>query len=101
MLESCAFARSLVLNRAIAEPIHTLSAVLAGGSFATDLLFIIMIEPCDKLLIDHPAVGLCLFVDDLTFDVQGQASLVANELPAAFRYCARMLESDLHLFISR
>ena len=101
VLESCAFARHLVMNRAIAEPILSLSAVLAGGSFATDLLLIIMIEPCDKLLVEHPHVGLCLFVDDLTIDAQGSAEKIATVLPAAFRSCASLLEEGLTLSISR
>ena len=43
-----------VLDRgAVREGVDTLSAVLAGGSFATDCLFLVWAEPCDKLIEAH------------------------------------------------
>ena len=72
VLEAFAFARRLVINAALSEATVTLSAILAGGSFATDALFLVLIEPCDALLRAHqPRVDLRLFVDDLTIDAVG------------------------------
>ena len=58
VLEAFAFARRLVFNGALSEATVTLSAILAGGSFATDALFIVLVGPCDALLRAHqPRVG--------------------------------------------
>ena len=72
VLEAFSFARHLALNGAVSKGILTLSAILTGGSFATDALFIVLLGPCDELLIEHPKVSLCLFVDDLTFMHSGR-----------------------------
>ena len=72
VLEAFAFARRLVINTALSEATVTLSAILAGGSFATDALFIVLVGPCDALLRAHqPRRALRLFVDDLTIDAVG------------------------------
>ena len=75
-LEAFTFARRLMLSGVVAEPIHTLSAILAGGAFATDSLFLIMSGVCDRVLIEHPEVSLCLFVDDLTIHCTGSMLLL-------------------------
>ena len=82
MLETFAFIRYLVLNGAMSEAVATLSAILAGSSFAIDALFIVLIGPCDHLAACHQ-VDLCLFVDDLTIDTVGTAAFVQHTLPAA------------------
>jgi ribonuclease HI len=100
-LESFAFARALVLSGAVADDVHTLSAILAGGSYATDALYMVLMGPCDELLLEHPRIGLCLFVDDLTIDTVGTVDEVAQVLPAAFRCCVSKLEDGLLLTVSR
>jgi hypothetical protein len=49
MLQAFAFARSLVMNGAISAAVMTLSAILAGGGFATDALFLVLVGPCDEI----------------------------------------------------
>ena len=82
-LEMCAFARHLVLEGVLGEGIDTLSAILAGLSFATDLLFIIMTEPCDRLERKWPDLNLSLVVDDLAVQAVGPEQVVAETITAA------------------
>ena len=72
-LESFSATRRLVINGACSGPANTLSYILAGGAFATDAMFMVLLGPCDQLLVEHPStqLGMCLFVDDLTLDVPG------------------------------
>ena len=43
-----------MIDGACADPVNTLSALVAGGSFATDCLFLVLADPCDEILIEHP-----------------------------------------------
>lgn len=63
--------RHLSLKGRIAERVNTLSAILAGTSFATDLLYAVMLGPCDRLMGIWPKLGLSLVVDDLGINVVG------------------------------
>ena len=102
VLESFAFARMLSWKGAVAEEVHTLSAILAGGSFATDALYIVLIWPCDELVFENPRADLCLFVDDLTLHVEGdKEEQVANDLQSLVRSCFDKLEGSLELTVSR
>ena len=100
-LESFAFARVLVYNGALSDATLALSAILAGGSFATDALYLVLMGPCDKLCRMHPAVSLCLFVDDLKIGVTGSEGEVAEVLPAVLRDCIELFENTLHVIVSR
>ena len=102
-LESFAFVRRLMLSGAVADGVSTLSAVLAGGGFATDALFIVLVRPCDELLVE-PSVGnlsICLFVDDLTLHVTGSEREVAEGLAAAVDRCIGKMEGELEMTVSR
>ena len=101
VLEIFALARRLVLDQAVSDPILTLSAILAGGSFATDALFMLLVGPCDRILVDHPRIDVCTFVDDLTLSCYGSIESVASALPAAFRHLVFILEEELDLKVSR
>ena len=101
VLESFAFARMLSLNGAVAEAVHTLSAILAGGSFATDALFTVLVFPCDELLAEHPQANICLFIDDLTLHVTGSEGEVASGLEELVGACIGKLEGELELQVSR
>ena len=48
-LEVCAFSRVLTLEGAASGCVDSLSAILAGTSLATDILYVVMVEPCDRL----------------------------------------------------
>jgi len=71
-LEVCAFARHLTLEGVTAQGVYSLSAIMAGTSFATDLLFAVMIAPCDSLLEVWPSLNLSLVVDDLAVQAVGE-----------------------------
>ena len=101
-LEAFAMARRLTMLGVVTEPVLTLSAVLAGGAFATDALFLLMVGPCDRLLVEHPGIEPCLFVDDLTLHAMGQREAdVVNLFDAAVTDCIVALEQDLQLVVSR
>ena len=101
ILESFAFDRRLKCGGAYSEAFETKSAILAGGGYATDALFMILVDPCDMLIQTFPSADICLFVDDLTIHVRGSESEVASDLPAATEWCIQRLEDDLHLMVSR
>jgi len=82
-LEMCAFVRHLVLEGVLGEGTETLSAILAGTSFATDLLFIVMTMPCDRLLERWPRANLSLVVDDMAIQLVGEKGEVAEGILAA------------------
>ena len=101
ILEACAFARHLVFQGAVAEAVWSLSAILAGGSFTTDLLLIIMVRPCDQIASRIGDGDLWLFVDDLTLHVWGSLSDVARRLDDVVSLAIVQLEEDLELQVSR
>ena len=78
----------------------TFSAILAGWSFATDALLVVLIGPCDELVLEFPNADLCLFVDDLTIHVTGMAGTVAETMQAAVSSCISKLETELQLTLS-
>ena len=101
ILESFSFARRLKCNGIYSDEFHTLSAILAGGGYATDALFLVLADPCDALLRRFPGTDICLFVDDLTIHARGTEGEVASLLPAATDWCIQTLEEELHLKVSR
>ena len=87
---------------AVADPVDTLSAILAGGAFATDSLLLLMMDPCDNLLIEHPGLDLCFFVDDLTLHATGpREARVVRQFDIAMNSCIQALEQSLQLVVSR
>jgi ribonuclease HI len=101
ILETFAFARRLVLSGAVSEAVNTLSAILAGGGYATDALFVVLVQPCDELILEHPSASLCFFIDDLTVHVTGAEAEVAGLLHNALTGCISKLEDDLEFKVSR
>ena len=99
-LEASAFSRVLKLGKAFADPIDTLSAILAGGSFATDCLFLVLAEPLDELCSIFPQAEPMLFVDDVTIHVSGSAEEVAT-LQDIMDYAILELGGVLEVRISR
>ena len=100
-LETFSFARRLMLDGAISEPVKTLSAILAGGGFATDAMFITLVKPCDTLAADMPESELCLFVDDMTVHVVGGEEEVKVRLSHTIDRSIDLLEEGLGLKVSR
>ena len=72
MLGAFAFARTLSWKGALSEKVHTLSAVLAGGGFAQVALFLVLVDPLDRIQATYTiGVTLCLYVDDIAVHVVG------------------------------
>ena len=102
MLESFAFERRLTYQRAVSEPTHTLSAVLAGGGFAQVALLLVLLDPLDQVQAAYPLyLTVCLYVDDIAFHVVGNHIIVAAVLAAATDMLVRILEDDLSMKVSR
>ena len=101
-LEAFAFARRLVIAGSYSGVVKTLSAILAGGSFATDAMYIVLIGPCDQLKHENPQADLCLFIDDLTIHEEDDtATLVANKIQRIVDRCIELLEQGLGAKVSR
>jgi hypothetical protein len=64
MLESFAFERVLKIGDAFSTGVQSLSAILAGGKFATDALFLVLVGPMDDLV--------CLFSNDFALHLRGR-----------------------------
>ena len=101
MLESFAFERILKIGDAYSEGVFSLSAILAGGKYATDALFLVLVGPMDDLAILYPSVSLCTFVDDITLHVWGDSYTVAAILPSSTSWLIDRLEVDLDMRVSR
>ena len=101
-LEAFSLTRRLVFRGAVADPIQTYSSILAGGSFATDALFMVMSGVCDRILVENPGVNLCLFVDDLTVHVEGPNDSVASaRIIDVTQNCINILENNMGFVVSR
>ncbi len=100
-LEAYSAARRLVFAGAISDEVRTLSAILAGGGFATDLLYVIMIDIIDDALLLHPTVSLCLYVDDISAHASGPIDGTASALAQCTRYLIGQFEEETGLTVSR
>jgi len=123
-LEAFAAARTVVVNGAFVEPIETLSALVAGGSYATDCLFLVLAGPCDEILLEHPRhepscladgaeeqckcyarkackIHLALYADDLVTLTMGPPEAAATVKIAMSNDIVDALEGALGMQISR
>ena len=106
-VEACAFTRRLKYKGAISEAASTLTAILAGSGRATDLLLVTLIDAVDEALLQHErmqtntALRCFMIVDDIRFAVQGREDEVADVLPRLADTVVKILESDLHMEVSR
>ena len=102
ILEAFAFARNLVYQGSVSEPTLTLSAVLAGGGFAQVALYLVMIDPLDRIQAQCTiGLTLCLYVDDIGVHVVGHEDMVATTLAACTGELIHMLEDELGMKVSR
>ncbi len=101
ILEACAFTRRLVYCSAVSRGVQTLTAILAGGGYAADCLFLLLLDPLDRLTRSHPDVRMYLYVDDLTAQSAGTEAAVAASQVKWVRDCISQLEDGLDLKVSR
>ena len=105
-LEAFAAARTVVVNGACADPVRTLSALVAGASYATDCLFLVLVGPCDQMLIEHPQQPLCevnlfMYADDLVTLISGPGGAANTEATAVADNVVAKFETALEMQISR
>ena len=77
--ESLAFVGIHRYNGTLPDATPTISAILVGVNFATDALYLVLMELCDKLSKLHPSVDPCLFVYDLKIDVADSDGDIATK----------------------
>ncbi len=70
-LESCAALRYLSFEKAFADPVATLTAIVAGGSYATDLLALVLAAPIDVIINRYQQIMVHTVVDDITMRAEG------------------------------
>ncbi len=100
-LEACAALRYLSFERSVAKPVATLSAIIAGGTYATDFLAMVLIHPLDHVLSKYSGVIAYTVVDDVTLRAEGTEAAVHSDLAGATRELLDILEGDLGMVISR
>ena len=100
-LEACAFARRLFFKGAVSEEAHTLTALLAGLGFANELLFMVMSEPMDSILLRWPSLTAYMVADDITITMEGQEDRVAQDLDKVTGECIRYWEEGMGMKVSR
>ena len=106
-LEACTFNRRLSFRGAVSEAAHTVTAILAGGGFATDLLFVTLLDAVDEILVLHEqadtrtTLRCFMVVDDIRFQVQGLEECVDHVLPAVAKRAVHILEEQFHMQVSR
>ncbi len=101
VLESCAALRYLSFEKAFADPVSTLTAIVAGGTYATDMLAMVIAAPIDAIIARYQQVMVYTVVDDVTLRAEGTESSVVADLTAAVRDLIDVLEGDLDMVISR
>ena len=85
VLEAFSFARRLSYKGAAAEPVHTLTATLAGGGFAQLSFLLVLIRPIDRLVAHFRGrpVTFCIYVDDIAVHSTGTVGQVRSALSTA------------------
>ena len=56
------------MQGAMSDGVDTLSAILAGGTYATDCLFMVLALVCDEALVVHP-IEITFYIDDIAIHV--------------------------------
>ncbi len=99
-LESCAFERRLTYRQAVSKTSRSLTAILAGGGFASDLLYVALVDAVDGLIARHEA-NAYMIADDLRFVVEGKESDVVGRVQQLAEDTVDVLEESLAMEVSR
>ncbi len=101
-MEVCAFERRLAYRGAYSEgTAHTLTAVLAGSGYATDYMFIMIIDAMDDILRNHNNVSACVIADDVKLSVAGEEDRVAKDISGVAEEFINVLEKQLQMEVSK
>ena len=103
VLGGFAFARHLIFNGAVAQPVLTLSAILAGAGAAQDASLLVLLGLVDELVARcHAMASFILYVDDLGAHTRGRnAQMVADQSCRVADLTIQILEDRLGLTLSR
>ena len=101
ILQVFSFQRALVVEGSHSRLLHTINAIVPGSVFSCAVLHIVLIWPCDRLLILFPSIQLGKYVDDLAVSVKGSCHRAADTAVEATRCLIDMLEDDLAMEVSR
>ena len=106
-LEACSFGRRLSYRGCVSDESWSLTAILAGSGFATDLLFVALVDSIDGILArnDKKVTGCMLrcfvIADDVRFVVEGRKDLVGENIVSITDEAAFMLDDILHMQMSK
>ena len=105
--EACAFGRRLTYKGMVSKTSSTLSAALAGGGFAADLLFVTLVKGVDEMMRrSETAKKLCttrafMIVDDVRVELEGPARAVARGASRIVEDAIEISEGQMHMELSR
>ncbi|CAK0872580.1 unnamed protein product, partial [Prorocentrum cordatum] len=88
------------VGEALSLPFTVNSSIVAGCSFATTLLKIVLKDVCDEFMARWPRLGLALMVDDSTIQALGSEHFVKKALVSGTLQFCRGLEA-LEMKVSR
>ncbi len=101
-MELCCARRRLVYRKACStKAASTLTAILAGSGLASDLMFLMVIEPLDTILKEYDSIRIFVIADDVKIGVTGGEQQVADTMGDVTRRCIQLLEDGLHMQVSR
>ena len=123
-LEIFAFARRLTYKKSVAQPVHSLSAILAGSGMAQVALTMVLAGPLRQIIEafpqrplsthphataanlaldagNEPSLRVCVYVDDIALHVIGTSKQASAALVTATGMVIKLLEEDLCMVVSR
>ncbi len=102
VLEASAFERRLTYKGAVSGSVNTATAILAGSSAATDLLYLVLLDPVDRLVTKYSSLDVFMIADDITLRIEGtDGDEVARVMGCVVNDCVKELEGGLRMTISR
>ena len=101
VLELFSFDRTLTFAGVVADAVSSLSAILAGSRFATDILYLVVLQPCDKICEICPETSIALVVDDMTLQTVGSPFGAPAESTRAAEVATRLFEEEMGMAFSR
>ena len=102
-MELCTFDRRLAYKKAVSKEVaSTCTAILAGLGVATDLMFLKLVRPLDKLQLGCEGLSLYVVADDLRLGMQHKDEhILAARTTTATQKAIELLEDEEHMQVSR
>ena len=93
--------RRVVVNGSFSRMVQVYSAVVAGSSYGTIALRLMLMAPLDQLVVRWPLAMPYLYVDDLAVQVRGGWRYVSDYICDSIKFLITELEQTQHLPVSR